>query len=431
MEKIASELEEYFDRLWPIMRSITGDGVRKTHEILSEIIPLKTMEIPSGTKILDWTVPKEWVCKEAYVIDPNGKRILDIKEHTLHLVNYSAPFKGKIKKSELENHLHSIPDQPNAIPYVTSYYSEDWGFCLSHQQRQELSEGEYEVVIDTDFIEGSLTISEVILKGNSDREILFSTYTCHPSMANNELSGPLVTAFLYKKLAAMSERKYTYRFSFHAETIGAICYLDRLGSHLKKYLDAGYVITCTGDSGPFTYKQSRGINSLADRAAEWTLKRYCNNGLKILPFNPADGSDDRHYCSPGFNLPVGSLMRTMYGKYPEYHTSDDNRNFISFDAMEEAVEAYAKICETLEENARFENLVKYGEPQLGTRGLYPSTGGVGEMSEQVASLLWVLNYSDGKYDLLDIANMSGLDIRQLALAADKCCKAGIARGIDN
>lgn len=411
------ELEDYFDRLFPLLRSLTGDGVKKTHDILSEIIPLQRIEVPSGTQCFDWTVPKEWVVKEAYIIDPNGKRRLDVKTHNLHLLNYSIPFKGTLSKEELEKHLYSLPKQPQAIPYVTSYYEPRWGFCLSQEERDQLPKGDYQVVIDTDLIDGSMTISEAVLPGKEPQEILFSTYTCHPSLANNELSGPLVTAFLYQMLASLPERRFTYRFVFLPETIGSIAYLNRMGDYFKKNLIAGFVVTCCGDSAPFTYKKSRIGNSLTDRIA---LKALQNRPHSALDFFPS-GSDERQYCSPGFNLPVGSLMRSMYGTYPEYHTSLDNKDFISFSAMEETIKLYFELCQMLEMNRTYINLNPNCEPKLSKRGLYPTLGNQ-EHEKIIPAMMWVLNYSDGKHDLLAISEKSGIDLQILHLAALKLLK---------
>lgn len=419
---LSNELESYFDRLWPILRSITGSGVRQTHEILSEIVWLESHEIPSGTRVFDWTIPKEWKVNKAYLLDPHGKRILDVRENNLHLVNYSVPFRGVLSKEELEPHLYSLPDKPTAIPYVTSYYASRWGFCLSQNEREVLPEGNYEVVIDTEFIDGSLTLSEAVLPGESEEEILISTYTCHPSLANNELSGPLVAAFLYRELERLESRRFTYRFVFLPETIGAITYLHLRGEHLKKRLVAGYVVTCIGDPGNFTYKRSRRETSLADRAAEHTLK-HSRTSYKTLDFSPL-GSDERQYCSPGFNLPIGSLMRSMYGTYPEYHTSLDNKTFISFEAMAESVEMYLKIVKTLEANRIYKNLFPYGEPQLGKRGLY-ETLGRNTIPELSSAVFWLLNYADGEHDLLWIAEKSGYGIELLDKAAQACLEAGI------
>jgi aminopeptidase-like protein len=419
---LANEIESYFDRLWPILRSITGEGVRQTHDILAELVKLESHEIPTGTQVFDWTVPKEWKVNEAYLIDPNGKRILDVRDNNLHLVNYSIPFRGVVSKGELAQRLYSLPDKPTAIPYVTTYYAPRWGFCLSQRERETLPEGDYQVVIDTELIDGSLTLSEAILPGESEEEVLISTYTCHPSLANNELSGPLVAAFLYRELAKLESRQFTYRFVFLPETIGAITYLHLRGEHLKKHLVAGYVVTCIGDAGSFTYKRSRQETALADRAAEHTLK-HSRKPYKTLDFSPL-GSDERQYCSPGFNLPVGSLMRSMYGTYPEYHTSLDNKAFISFEAMAESVEMYLKVMKTLESNRLYKNLFPYGEPQLGKRGLY-ETLGRNTIPELSSAVFWLLNYADGEHDLLWIAEKSGYSIELFGKAAQACLEAEI------
>jgi aminopeptidase-like protein len=418
---LADDIASYFDRLWPIFRSITGQGVRQSQDILSEIIGLERHEIPTGTQVFDWVIPKEWVVHQAYVIDPLGQRILDIQDNNLHLLNYSLPFQGTVSKQELETHLYSLPDKPTAIPYVTSYYAPRWGFCLSQEQRDGLPEGDYQVVIDTELIDGSLTIGEAVLKGESEQEVLLSTYTCHPSLANNELSGPLVAAFLYKKLAA-EKRRLTYRFVFLPETIGAIAYLHLRGQHLKRKALAGYVVTCIGDPGNFTYKRSRQHTSLADRAAEHVLK-HLKTPSTVIDFSPL-GSDERQYCSPGFNLPVGSLMRSRYGTFAEYHTSLDNRDFISFTAMAESVETYFNIMMALDHNVIYKNLFPYGEPQLGKRGLY-DTIGRNTIAEFSSAVFWLINYADGEHDLLNIAEKSGLNITLLHQAAEACLNAGL------
>jgi aminopeptidase-like protein len=296
-------LEKYFDLLWPINRSLTGNGNRETLKILSELVDLKISEIPSKTQCFDWTVPSEWNVKEAWIKDPSGKTIVDFKNNNLHLLGYSGKFHDKINLEELKDHLFSLPKQPNAIPYLTSYYDGRWGFCLTHNQLRKLKKGEYEINVDSELNpKGSMTIAEATLKGESDREILFSTYICHPSMANNELSGPLVTSFIYKKLKEKNNRRYTYRFLFLPETIGSICYLSMHGEELKQKLIAGYVVTCVGDKGNFTYKRSRRGNTLADQAAELVLNQT-EKKFKIEDFFPT-GSDERQYCSPGFNLPL-------------------------------------------------------------------------------------------------------------------------------
>ncbi len=418
------KIEEYFDRLWPILRSITGEGVRQSHDILSEIIPLKRFEIPTGSKVYDWEIPKEWAVSKAYVINPEGKKILDIKDNNLHLVNYSIPFTGTVGLAELNKHLYSLPDLPDAIPYITSYYKERWGFCISENERQRLSQGDYQVVIDSKLFDGSLTIGEAFLQGESDEEVLISSYSCHPSMANNELSGPLVLAFLYKRLAQVKNRRLSYRFVLLPETIGAIAYLNMRGEHLKEKLTAGYVVTCIGDAGDFTYKRSRQHNSLADKAA---LHVLATKNAKVINFSPL-GSDERQYCSPAFNLPMGSLMRTMYGEFPEYHTSLDNKEFISFTALQESIDVYFDILMSLDKNQKYINLYPHGEPRLDKRGLYESIGhsSVPELSTKV---LWLLNYSDGEHDLLDIANLSGYSVNELHEIALICLRTKLIKQI--
>ena len=408
-------LESYFDRLWPLLRSISGPGVRATHDILGELVPLQRIEVPTGTQVLDWTVPKEWRCYDAYLLDPHGNKILDVAENNLHLLNYSVPYRGRVSRVDLDIHLHSLPDLPDAIPYLTSYYAPQWGFCLSHNQRLALPEGDYDVVVDTELIDGSITLSEAVLPGETTEEVLLSTYTCHPSLANNELTGPLTSAFLYRRLATMDRRRLTYRFIFLPETIGSIAYLQLRGEHLRKHLQAGYVVTCCGDPAAFTYKRSRRGNTLADDAALYVLRQL--GTPRVVDFFPS-GSDERQYCSPGFNLPVGSIMRSMYGTYPEYHTSFDNKSFVSFNALHESIEAYYQVCQVLEWNGTFQNLSPYGEPQLGKRGLYPSLGSQRTAALSVDALLWVHNYSDGVHDLLWIANHSRINIAELAIAAE-------------
>ncbi|RME18198.1 MAG: DUF4910 domain-containing protein [Bacteroidetes bacterium] len=406
-------IEEYFDRLFPICRSITGNGVRDTLKIISEIIPLNIYEIPSGTDIFDWTIPKEWNINDAYIITPDGQKIGNFKEHNLHVVNYSTPIHKKISFDELKQHLHTLPHKPNAIPYVTSYYKENWGFCLTYDEYKQLPQkGEYEVLIDSSLTNGHLTYADCVLQGETQNEVLISTYICHPSMANNELSGPLVAMFLYQKLAQLTKRKYTYRFVFAPETIGALVYLHKNGEHLKKHCKAGYILTCVGDRGIFHYKQSKYGNTLADKAALHTLK-HSKKLFRVLPFYPG-GSDERQYCSPAFNLPVGSLMRTPYREYPEYHTSLDNKNFISFKALKESVEMYFQIMMTLEDNEKYINLQPYGEPQLSKRGLY-----IGDLSrDDIMQIMYILQYSDGNNDLMDIAERTKTNVHHLKKLAD-------------
>lgn len=413
------EIEAYFDRLWPINRSLTGNGVRESLQILSELIDLTITEIPSGTRCFDWNVPPEWNIKEAWIKDSKGNFIVNFKENNLHILGYSTPIHTKMKYEDLSSHLYTLPDYPAWIPYLTSYYKRRWGFCMKHTDFLKLDqEDTYEVFIDSTLDDnGAMTIGEAVIEGHSEEEILFSTYICHPSLANNELSGPLVSAFLYKALKKKPKPKYTYRFVFVPETIGSIYYLSVHGDHLRDKLAAGYVITCIGDPGNFTYKRSRRGNSLADRAAETVLKQT-ETVYNLLDFFPS-GSDERQYCSPGFNLPVGSLIRTLYGKYPQYHTSADNRDFISFEAMENSVLKYLDIVQLLEYNQKYINKMPFCEPQLGKRGLYPTLGSQKHTESLIRSMMWILNLSDGEQDLIDISNRSGIPVRDLYDVVDK------------
>lgn len=399
----AEEIEHYFDKLWPICRSITGNGLRESLKILQEVIPLNLHEVPTGTPVFDWTIPREWNIRDAYIITPDGQKIADFQVNNLHVVNYATPIDRELVFEELEPHLHTLPDMPEAIPYITSYYRENWGFCISHNQFESLPrEGTYRVVIDSTLEDGALTYGELVIPGETDREILFSTYVCHPSMANNELSGPLVAAFLYRKIMQMKKRRYTYRFVFAPETVGVIAFLSKFGMDLKDKLEAGYVLTCCGDSGDFVYKQSKRGNSAADRIAEHVL-RHQDVPYKVIPFS-IGGSDERQYCSPGFNFPVGSLTRSMYKFYKEYHTSLDNKDFISFEAMEKTVETYFLFAQTMELNQSYTNAIPYCEPQLGKRDMYPAMGAWISRTEYLYDLLHFLSYADGTIDLVDIAD---------------------------
>jgi len=419
------EIEKYFDTLWPITRSLTGNGNRESLKILSEIIDLEITEVPSGTKCFDWNVPPEWNIKNAWIKDNKGNKIVDFSENNLHILGYSEPFQGNISFEELKSHLYTLPDQPDLIPYLTSYYKRRWGFCLTHNQFLKLDQNEtYEVFIDSSLDEnGSMTIGEAIIKGKSEKEILFSTYICHPSLASNELSGPLVSAFLYKSLKEFKNLKYTYRFIFVPETIGSIYSLSVKGEHWKNYLKAGFVITCIGDDGKFTYKRSRIGNSLPDRAVE-TILDQSESDFNIVDFFPS-GSDERQYCSPGFNLPVGSLMRTMYGTYPEYHTSADNKDFVSFDAMEKSVQKYLDAIELIEKNEKYINKMPYCEPQLGKRGLYPTLGSQKGTQDFVKAMMWILNLADGTNDLITISEKSKISVKDLFPVIDKLIENGI------
>ncbi len=407
-------LESIFDRLWPICRSITGKGYRDSLEIISEYIPFKIIKFKSGKNVHDWKIPKEWVINDAYIKDPSGKKIIDFKSNNLHLVNYSIPFKGALNLEDLKEHLHTLPDQPNAIPYVTSYYREKWGFCVKYDEYKKLKNGNYEIFIDSSFEDGNLEVGEYILKGKSKKEIFFSTYLCHPSMANNELSGPLSMINLYQEISKIKNRYYTYRFVILPETIGSIAYLSKKGNELKKNIVAGYVLTCTGGSGSLTYKRSKQGDSLSDRAAiavHRDLDKF--NELKFEPF----GSDERQYCSPGYNLPIGCLMRDMWGEYKEYHTSLDNKDFVNLPLLKKTNEIYMQIIALLENNFTYQSEIIYGEPKLDKRNLYPESGGL-YLNSQVKALKWLISYCDGSNDLIDISKISGHKIKDILGAAE-------------
>ncbi len=428
-----SEMQEYFDRLWPLHRSITGEGLRKSLRILKEIIPLNLSEVASGTQVFDWKVPMEWNIEDAYLLGPSGEKVIDFQQNNLHVVNYSEPVNCELSLDDLNPFLHSISDQPTAIPYVTSYYKSRWGFCLSENQRRSLVPGRYKAVIDSTLHAGSLTYGDCVVPSteNESREILISTYLCHPSMGNNELTGPLLSAFLYRKLAAQKVRRFNYRFVIAPETIGALAYLSKHGEHLKKYCHAGFIVTCCGTDDDLTYKRSRRGDATVDRCTEHVLKYFTphiQTNYSVVDFFP-EGSDERQYCSPGFNLPVGSLMRAMYGTYPEYHTSLDDKDFISLPALVNTIEVYMKTVQAIEANHTYLNTKPYGEPQLGSRGLYPTLANVRERDKQLKLTMYILNFSDGEHDLCAIAEKAGAPIWELYPIAEKLRERDLLRRI--
>ena len=400
MKETGQSMYSLAERLFPICRSITGNGVRKTLSIIQEKIPIIQKEIASGTKVFDWTVPDEWNIKDAYVKDEKGNRIIDFRKSNLHIVGYSIPFKGKLSLKELKEHLYTLPEQPEVIPYVTSYYKKRWGFCLAHNFYKKLKKGIYEVNIDSTLQPGFLTYGELIIKGKTDKEILISTYICHPSLANNELSGPVVSTYLAKYLLNRKEKtRYTYRIIFIPETIGSISYLSLYKGYLKKNVVGGYVITCIGDPGLFSYLQTRQENTLIDRVTIHALK-HSEKDYKIYNYLER-GSDERQYNSPGIDLPIGSLMRTKYRRYPEYHTSADNLNFITPKALFESLEMYKLCIKILEKNFKYITTMPC-EPQLEKRGLYPTLS-IKTSGNSVRDMMDILAYCDGKNDLLNIA----------------------------
>lgn len=398
---IGKRIHELCQRLFPINRSITGDGVRETLEILKEKLPdLKIVEVPSGTKVFDWIVPMEWRVREAYIKLPNGEKICDFKANNLYLVGYSTPVHKKITLDELQNHLYSLPDQPVAIPYVTSYYKERWGFCLSQIERDSLESGEYEVFVDTDLFDGSLTYGELFIAGESDKEIFISTYICHPSMANNELSGPAVAAHIADWISSRDKNKYSYRFVFIPETIGSITYLSKNLSHLKSHVIAGFNVTCIGDDRDYSYLPSRDGLTISDTAAKHCLKHICPT-FKTYSWTDR-GSDERQYCAPGIDLPIASIMRTKYGKYDEYHTSlDDLINVVTPAGLEGGYTALMRAIEAIENNS-YPRVTVLGEPQLGKRGLYPTLS-TKTSGAEVRLMMDLITWSDGSKSLLEIA----------------------------
>lgn len=423
MEK---NLEKYFDTLWPICRSITGNGLRESFKILQEIIPFELTEVPTGTQVLDWKIPKEWNITDAYIICPDGRKIADFKSNNLHLINYSIPINQKLTWEQLQPHLHTLPNKPDAIPYLTTYYKETWGFCLTHHEYLNLpKDGLFHVVIDASLQDGALTYGQCILKGSSDEEILFSSYLCHPSMANNELSGSLAQAFLYQELSKIENRYFNYRFVLAPETIGIIAFLAQHGTQLKEKIKAGYVLTCCGDSGKITYQLSKRANTIADEIMQHFLTTKYHHSV-IRDFR-VGGSDERQYCSPGFNFPVGTIMRTPYKIYPEYHTSLDNKSVMDFSALKEIVMLLVDVCNGLEMNAAIEPGHLFGEPMLGKRNLYPDKGGAGILSEDLMYLLSMITMSEIQHTPLEIANRLGTNILDLKNALNIALREGLIK----
>jgi len=394
--------------LFPICRSITGDGVRQTLSILKEkyLPELQIHETPSGAKCFDWTVPPEWNIRDAYVLDPAGKKIIDFKKCNLHVVGYSEPINKTVALEELQQHIHSLPDQPNAIPYVTSYYKRRWGFCLADEQRRSLKPGSYKVHIDSSLKPGSLTYGEFLLAGETEKEIFFSTYVCHPSMANNELSGPVVTTFLARWLQSLDRRRYSYRIIFIPETIGSILYLSQNLEIMKKNLIAGFNVTCVGDDRAYSYVPTRKGDTLADVAAQHVLKHTAPDFRHYSYLE--SGSDERQYCSPGVDLPVASIMRSKYWEYPEYHTSLDNLEIISPQGLSGGLSALQKCAQVIEKNEFLKTTILC-EPQLGKRGLYPNLS-TKKSFAQTRVMMNLLAYADGTASLLDIAEITGTPI---------------------
>jgi aminopeptidase-like protein len=412
---IGDEIHRLMGELFPICRSITGDGFRQTLDILRRHIPLEVREVPTGTRVFDWTVPKEWNVREAYIKSSKGERIVDFRKSNLHIVSYSVPIHATMPLADLKKHLHTLPGHPDWIPFQTSYYSEEWGFCLSHRQFLALEEGDYEVVIDSTLKDGSMAFGELYLKGETDEEILISAHACHPSLANDNLSGVGLATMLARHLGTLT-RRHSYRFLFIPGTIGAITWLS-LNDGRTGRIKAGLVIAGAGDRGNATYQRSRRGNAEIDRAAAHVLG-CSGQPYRLLDFRPY-GYDERQFCSPGFNLPVGRFSRTPFGEYPEYHTSADDMGFVSADSLADSFGKILAILDVLEGNRVYQSLNPKCEPQLGKRGLYSSAG-----AKEIA-LLWVMNLSDGGSRLLDIAERSELPFEGVREAAETLAKAGL------
>jgi aminopeptidase-like protein len=416
-----SELLSLIEELYPICRSITGNGFRESVELLRRHIPLQAYEVPSGTKVFDWTVPNEWNVRDAYVKNAEGQRVIDFRKSNLHVLGYSVPVRRSMSLAELKPHLFTLPERPDWIPYRTSYYEENWGFCLSHHDYLELSDGQYEVVIDSDLDSGSLTYGELYLQGSEENEILISCHACHPSMCNDNLSGVVVATMLAKQIGLIA-RRYSYRFVFVPGTIGAITWLAQNERRVSN-VTHGLVLANLGDSSGMTYKKSRLGNAEIDRAVSNVLESSRVDHT-IVDFEPF-GSDERQYCSPGFNLPVGCLSRAPSGSYPESHTSADDLSFVTADKLGESFALVSEALRVLECNRTFMNLNPKCEPQLGKRGLYKHSG------EAERALMWVLNLSDGNHDLLDIAEKARMKFAMIYEAAMRLVDGHLLKPLDD
>jgi len=418
---LGAELHGMVRELYPICRSITGDGLRRSLDILRRTVPLELHEVPSGTPVFDWVVPREWNLRSARLLGPSGEVIADASRLNLELLNYSIPFRGKVPLEELERHLHSLPDQPGLVPYRTSYYREAWGFCLSHERRSRLAPGDYQVDIDTTLADGSLTYGQLLVPGLEADEVLVSTHCCHPSLANDNCAGMALCAALARLLGELKPR-YSYRFLFIPGTIGAITWLALHEAEARR-IAHGLVAACAGDAGRLTYKRSRRGNTEVDRAAVHVLS-HSGEPHEVRDFTPY-GYDERQYGSPGFDLAVGSLTRTPYGEYPEYHTSADDPSLVVPEKLADTFRRYLEVFEVLEGNRTYRNLSPKCEPQLGKRGLYGMVGGQSHAQASQMAMLWVLNLSDGTRSLLDVAERSKLPFPEVRRAAVALEDAGL------
>jgi aminopeptidase-like protein len=426
-EADAKVMMALIEELFPICRSITGNGVRHTLAILGRYVPLKVNEIPSGTQVLDWTVPREWNIREAYIAYPDATRIVDFADNNLHIVQYSRPIDAIMSLAELRPHLYTLPDRPDWIPYRTSYYAENWGFCLTHRQLSSLVDGLYRVVIDCDLVPGHLSYGELSIPGETDDTVLFSCHVCHPSLANDNLSGIAVATMLARNLQTLRPR-LTYRFLFIPGTIGSLTWLARNEDKIGRIVH-GLVLSCLGDPGGMTYKQSRRGNAAIDRIVAHVL-RHDKFPHRIDPFVPY-GYDERQYCSPGFDLPIGCLMRTPNGEYPEYHSSADNLSLLRTESLAHSLSVLRRIVACIEGQAIYRSRNPKGEPQLGRRGLYARMGGLRTPRYDQMALLWVLNLADGHHSLLDMAERAGLPFAAVRTAANALIAAELLELVEH
>jgi len=419
---VGEEMYQWAQDLWPLNRSLTGEGVRKTLDYIAELVPgLQVHNVASGTKVFDWTVPDEWEIREAYIEDKDGNRIVDFADNNLHVVGYSEPVDQWVSLDELNKHLHSLPEQPTAIPYITSYYSRYWGFCIADNVRVQLPQEDYHVVIDSELKSGQLSYGELIIPGRSSKEVFLSTYVCHPSMANNELSGPVVTTALARWLISRSNNLYTYRIVYIPETIGSIVYINKNLHDLKDRVLAGFNITCVGDDNCYSYLPSRYGDTLSDNAARHVLK-YIYPDYKTYTWLDR-GSDERQYCAPGVDLPVATIMRSKYNEYDEYHTSLDNLDFISESGLEGAYNALSQALEIIEKNCKPQvNIIC--EPQLGKRGLYPAVS-TKDTKDQISTMMDLISFSDGKRNLLEISNVIDKPFHEVYMNLEKLLGEGL------
>ncbi len=429
-------LDKRFDELWPLTRSITGSGIEKSLDILQSDIPLDIEYVSSGTEVFDWEVPMEWRISKAKLVGPDGTVYANIDESNLEVVNYSEPVDRHLSLDELDSHLYTDPEVPNATPYVTSYYDREWGFCMPHSTYESLPTGEYHAYIDSEFIDGRLPFAHTTLEGESDEEILLSSYLCHPSMANNELSGPLVLSALYNRIKEWDQQYYTYRFVLAPETIGSLCYLDRYGEHLQQHLVSGAVLTCLG--GPadeLRYQYSRSGDSLLDDVVR-NLSNHGGKPIRNTEFTPINGSDERQYCSPGFDLPVGQFARTVYGEYDGYHNSNDTKEFMTIDALIRSADVIESVLTKLEIGGTFRNTEPYGEPMLSKYELYPSRNApetrdnstdniLNDNREFLNAVLRILNRSDGTERMAKIATDHGYSLAEITSIIDTLRNKGL------